>query len=158
MTMTGSPFSTILTVICLFLVSGTAECLSRGQRITGRIVVLRPVDSAQWGSIVKSNERFIVQIADGRSRRLIEIVYSHFGYSDLKGDYRDAGKPISLVLKRSPRCDQKFSEFEAEAPVLHLTGDSEGVSERVVFTTDLRKIDPAYRLKCYELKGWTPLP
>jgi len=161
MRVTVRVFAAIYLVFQLVALKGVAGPRPKLTRIAGRIVAYRPVDRvAQVVSYSPNKETFLVAI-DNSTQTLkpmvINVTYTHFGYSDIKDEVLQKGWLITMKVSRNTACDETYSQFVAMSRVMTVSDEKSGqreTSKPVIFAAGLNgaSLAPDLKLQCYELE------
>lgn len=128
----------------------------KGRSFRGRVVAYRPADRMQVASFAANKELLLFQVNASR-QQILKLVYTHYGYSLMKGDILSGRRAISAFVVRDQTCDESLESFEKEAPAIPLQGKSSVSTERVVFSRHASLPPRLYRMSCYVLERWAPL-
>jgi len=123
--------------------------------ITGRIVAYRPIDRIERVTTTTRHEEFFLfEIEDrkqGKHPAIVKIDYEHPGDSEVTEQTLQRALPLTLAVKRSPICDQSYSEFLSSIPTVKDEKSGVEIVRGITFAEKFKKIElsPDLMLKCY---------
>ena len=131
-----------------------AGARARKTTLTGSIIAFRPGDVViQMASFVENNEEFLFSTSGSRPA-VVKLVHQHIGYSVFNGDLIAAKPVLRLKATRDLSCDETYSSFVMNAPLIRLEGSTDTKGKSVLFVSGPEGIEPAkdHVLKCYRVR------
>jgi len=144
-----------LIVVIAFSVGANA---GRKPVITGRIVAYRSMDRIEHVTTASRHEEFFLfEIEDpkqGTHPIIVKIDYEHSGDSEVTEQTLQSAVPLTVTVKRSPVCDQSYSDFLLSIPTIKDENSGVEIMRGITFAEKFKKIElsPDLMLKCYAVE------
>jgi hypothetical protein len=142
--------STAALIVLLSLICGVGYAKGR-TKIAGRISAYHPSQRLPLPSFIEHREEFLFQV-DGKSAKVIKLVYVHEGPSNLDDDLIYNATDISIDAYRTRSCDQSLESFKTFKSDTQLSDGSSPLP--IVFTRSIPSLPGSYHLACFELYQW----